>query len=63
MDTNRIGGAGKQVKGSVKEIIGRTTRDPGMVAEGSGDRAAGKVQSGFGRLADAIRRGFGRRRS
>ena len=61
MDRNRIEGAAQQVKGSMKEALGRATNSPGMVAEGSGDRAAGKVQGTFGRVLDAVRRSFGRR--
>ena len=61
MDRNRIEGAAQQLKGSMKEAVGRATNSPGMVAEGSGDRAAGKVQGSFGRFLDVVRRSFGRR--
>ena len=61
MDRNRIEGAAQRLKGSVKEAVGRATNSPGMVAEGSGDRAAGTIQGSFGRVLDALRRAFGRK--
>ncbi len=61
MDRNRVEGAAQQLKGSMKEAFGKATNDPGMMAEGSGDRAAGKVQAAFGRFLDTMRRSFSRR--
>lgn len=37
-----------QAKGAVKETVGRVTNDGDLEAEGSADRAGGKVQEGFG---------------
>lgn len=38
MDKNRIDGAAKQVKGSVKEAIGRVTGDKSTELEGAAER-------------------------
>ena len=43
MDKDRIVGAARQVKGAVKETIGRVTGDAKTQAEGATEKAAGKV--------------------
>jgi uncharacterized protein YjbJ (UPF0337 family) len=55
MDKNRVRGAAKQAKGSVKRTAGRATGDPKLKAEGKADKAAGKMQSAFGGLMDKLR--------
>lgn len=55
MDKDRIEGIGKQVKGTVKEGIGKVTGDAKTEAEGKAEKAAGKVQNAVGGAKDAIR--------
>ena len=55
MDKDRIAGAAKQVKGSVKEAIGKITGDAKLQAEGAAEKAAGKVQNTAGGAKDAVR--------
>lgn len=55
MDRNRVAGATKQVKGSVKEAIGKVTGNRMTQVEGVAEKLAGKVQSKVGRAADAVR--------
>jgi len=55
MDKDRIEGAGKQVKGAVKEGVGKLTGDEKMKAEGKMDKAEGKVQNTVGGAKDAVR--------
>jgi uncharacterized protein YjbJ (UPF0337 family) len=55
MDKDRIKGAGKQVKGSIKEAIGKVTGDKKTQAEGVAEKAAGKGQSAFGGVKDSVR--------
>jgi uncharacterized protein YjbJ (UPF0337 family) len=55
MDKDRIEGIGKQVKGAVKEGIGKVTGDAKTEAEGKAERATGKVQNALGGAKDAIR--------
>lgn len=55
MDKDRVAGAAKQVKGSVKEAIGKVTGDTGTQAEGAADKAAGKTQSTVGGVKDSAR--------
>ncbi len=55
MDKDRIEGAAKQVKGTIKEAIGKVTGDTKIQAEGMAGKAAGKVQSGVGEAKDSAR--------
>ncbi|MCE4340654.1 CsbD family protein [Xanthomonas hortorum] len=55
MDKNRIEGTAKQVKGSVKEAIGRVTGDKSTELEGAAEKNIGKVQSKAGEVADKAR--------
>jgi uncharacterized protein YjbJ (UPF0337 family) len=55
MDKNRVEGAAKQVKGTVKEAMGKVTGNRTTQAEGAAEKLAGKVQSRIGEAADAVR--------
>jgi uncharacterized protein YjbJ (UPF0337 family) len=55
MDKDRIAGAAHQVKGAVKETIGKITGDAKTQAEGAAEKTAGKVQNIVGGAKDAIR--------
>ena len=55
MHKDQIKGAAKETKGSMKEGMGKAMGDRRMEAEGMGDRAAGKVQKGVGKMKDAAR--------
>jgi uncharacterized protein YjbJ (UPF0337 family) len=58
MDKDRIQGGAKQVKGSVKESIGKVTGNRRTEAEGAMEKTAGKVQGEVGRAKDAVRDAF-----
>ncbi len=55
MDKDRVEGAAKQMKGAVKEAIGKVTGDSKIEAEGQADRAEGKVQNAVGGMKDTVR--------
>ncbi len=55
MDKDRIEGAAKQAKGSIKEGVGKLTGDAKTQAEGKSEKAAGKVQNAVGGLKDKLR--------
>lgn len=55
MDKDRIVGTAKQVKGAVKEAIGKATGDKKLVVEGKSDKAEGKIQNAVGGLKDSVR--------
>jgi uncharacterized protein YjbJ (UPF0337 family) len=56
MDKDRISGAVKEIKGSVKETIGKATGDAKLEADGKADRVEGKVQNAVGGLKDALKK-------
>ena len=55
MHKDEAKGAAKDIKGSIKEGVGKATGNDRMAAEGAADRVAGKVQKGVGSLKDAAR--------
>lgn len=55
VDENRIEGAGREVKGAVKEGVGKLTGDRSQQIEGNLEKNTGKVQRGFGKAADNVR--------
>ncbi len=55
MDKDRIDGAARQVKGSIKEAVGKVTGDSKTQAEGIAEKAAGKLQNSVGGARDAAR--------
>ncbi len=58
MDKDRVDGAAKQVKGTIKDAAGKVTGDVGLQAEGKAEKAAGKVQSEVGKAKDQARDGI-----
>jgi uncharacterized protein YjbJ (UPF0337 family) len=55
MDKDRIEGAAKQVKGTIKDAAGKIIGDSKMQAEGKADKVEGKVQNTVGGLKDKAR--------
>jgi uncharacterized protein YjbJ (UPF0337 family) len=43
-----------EVKGAVKEKIGRATNDPNLEDEGSGEKVAGKIQKKVGEVEKVL---------
>ncbi len=54
MDKNRIEDSIKEVKGAMKEAIGKVVGDANLQSEGKTDRAVGKIQNAVGGLNDAV---------
>ena len=55
MDKDRIAGSTKQVKGTIKEAVGKATGDSKLQADGKADKAEGKIQNATGGMRDAVR--------
>lgn len=55
MDKDRIAGSAKEVKGSIKDTVGKATGNTKMQAEGKADKMAGKVQNAAGNAKDALK--------
>ena len=55
MDKDRIEGSAKNIKGKVKQKIGKTIGDSKMEGEGAAERATGAIQNAVGGLKDTLR--------
>ena len=55
VDSDRVEGISHQVKGAIKEGVGKVTGDKKTEAEGIGEKAAGKAQNTVGGAKDAVR--------
>ena len=55
MHKDQVEGAGKQMKGAVKDAAGKMSGDVKLQAEGKADKAVGQVQSAVGKTKDDIR--------
>lgn len=55
MNKDTIDGNLKQVKGSVKEALGKVTGNKRLEVEGATEKVAGKVQEGVGKTRDAAK--------
>ena len=55
MDKDRIEGAGKNIKGKIKDGVGKVTGDSKTEAEGKADQVEGKVQNSVGGMKDKAR--------
>ena len=55
MDKDRVEGAATNIKGKVKEGVGKMTGDSKTEAEGKADQIKGKTQNAVGGLKDKAR--------
>jgi uncharacterized protein YjbJ (UPF0337 family) len=55
MDKDRIAGAAHEIKGSVKEAIGKAVGDSKLQSDGKAEQTAGKIQNAVGGLKDTVR--------
>ena len=55
MHKDQVEGAAKDLKGSIKEGVGKATDNERLQAEGAGEKVAGQVQKGVGNLKEAAR--------
>ena len=55
MDKNRIKGTAEQIKGSIKEAVGKVTGNDKLTVAGKAEQLAGKAQAQVGKAKDAAR--------
>jgi uncharacterized protein YjbJ (UPF0337 family) len=55
MHKDQVEGAGKQVRGTVKDAVGKATGDRKLQADGTLDKAEGRVQSEVGKAKETVR--------
>ena len=53
---NEVAGSVHEVKGKIKQTIGRIGNDPGLEGEGVGERIGGKIQKKFGQAQRVVER-------
>ena len=51
---NEVVGTIHEVKGKIKETVGRVTGDPNLEGEGIGEKIGGKVQKKIGQVQKVI---------
>lgn len=56
MDKDRVAGSTKEIKGSIKQAIGKAVGDAKLQSDGKADKAEGKVQNAIGGLKDALKK-------
>jgi uncharacterized protein YjbJ (UPF0337 family) len=54
MDKDRVAGSAKQVKGAVKQAVGKAVGDTKLESEGKADKVDGTVQNAIGGLKDTV---------
>ena len=55
MDKDRVAGSAKQVKGAVKQVVGKVVGDAKLEAEGNADKIEGQVQNAIGGVKDTLK--------
>ena len=55
MDKDRVIGSAKQVKGTVKQMVGKAIGDAKLESEGKADKIEGKVQNTIGGIKDTLK--------
>jgi uncharacterized protein YjbJ (UPF0337 family) len=55
IDKDRIIGSAKEIKGTVKQTVGKAVGDAKLESEGQADKIEGKVQNAIGGLKDTLK--------
>lgn len=55
MDKDRVAGSAKQIKGTIKELVGKATGDAKLESEGKADKVEGEIQNAVGGIKDTVR--------
>ncbi len=55
MDKDRVVGSAKEIKGAVKQVVGKAVGDAKLETEGKTDKIEGKVQNAIGGLKDTLK--------
>ena len=56
MDKDRVVGSAKEIKGTVKQVVGKAAGDAKLQSDGKADKIEGKVQNAIGGLKDALKK-------
>ena len=54
MDKDRVAGSAKEIKGTIKQAVGRAVGDAKLESEGKADKLEGTVQNAIGGIKDTV---------
>jgi uncharacterized protein YjbJ (UPF0337 family) len=55
MDKDRVEGSAKEIKGAVKQAVGKVVGNAKLASDGKADKVEGKVQNAIGGLNDTLK--------
>jgi uncharacterized protein YjbJ (UPF0337 family) len=55
MDKDRVVGSAKQIKGTVKKVVGKAVGDAKLETEGNANKIEGQVQNAIGGVKDTLK--------
>jgi uncharacterized protein YjbJ (UPF0337 family) len=55
MDKDRVVGSAKEIKGAIKQVVGKAVGDAKLESDGKSDKIEGKVQNAIGGLKDKLK--------
>jgi uncharacterized protein YjbJ (UPF0337 family) len=55
MDKDRVVGSAKEIKGAVKQVVGKAIDDAKLESDGKADKIEGKIQNAVGGLKDTLK--------
>jgi uncharacterized protein YjbJ (UPF0337 family) len=55
MDKDRVAGSAKEIKGTIKQAVGKAVGDVKLESEGKADKLEGKVQNAIGGIKDTVK--------
>jgi uncharacterized protein YjbJ (UPF0337 family) len=55
IDKDRVVGSAKEIKGTVKQAVGKAVGDAKLESEGNADKVEGKVQNAMGGIKDTLK--------
>jgi uncharacterized protein YjbJ (UPF0337 family) len=55
MNKDRIIGSAKEIKGTVKQVVGKAVGDVKLESEGTADKIEGQVQNAIGSVKDTVK--------
>ena len=55
MDKDRIVGSAKELKGAVKQALGKALGDAKLESDGRADKIEGTIQNAFGGIKDTLK--------
>ena len=55
MDKDRVAGSAKEIKGAVKQAVGKAVGDAKIESDGKAEKVEGKIQNAVGGIKDTLK--------